>query len=130
MPIKKRNLFPHQKGLNGPLDEPFKKRLQRIRNVGGLTYDKLGQKLGISGSFASNLLQQEAHTRTVHIPRYLSAVEQLERELGIVGGEAITVSASVPQSDPISLEGLIRYANSQGFAVTFTPIDPRMPADA
>ncbi|MER8923414.1 hypothetical protein [Mesorhizobium sp. M0802] len=130
-----RRTFPHQTGLDGELDENMKSRLQALRANGRLSLNELGRELQLSGTFLSSLLRIGARIRSVHIPRIAAAVERLERQYATQGAPVDTAAPLVdaPVSPPaapegLSLEALVRHANSRGFAVTFTPIEWRAAA--
>ena len=84
MPIVKRS-FPNQTGLDGTLSPAFQERIRRLRGEARLTLADVAHEMKISGPFLSQLLKEEhpARVRSMHVPRFVSAIETLEAKHGI-----------------------------------------------
>lgn len=128
MTIIKRN-FPNQTGMDGALSPEFQNRIRRLRGEARLTLADVAHEMKISGPFLSQLLKEDhpARVRSIHLPRFVSAIEALEARHGS-SASASTASTAL-ESDTQSgmpaedlLETLIRHANTRGFSVTFSPL--------
>lgn len=73
---------------NGPLQPQTISRLNAIKDASGISYAKLGVKLGLSGTFVYNLMNKSMNVNTQHIRRIAEAIEQLENPS--VDGEKIS----------------------------------------
>ena len=67
-----------QDGPNGPLNSKTVSRLAKIKDTTGMSYQALGDKLKISGTFLHNLMKKNANVGTQHVERIVSAIEALE----------------------------------------------------
>lgn len=67
-----------QDGPNGPLNAKTISRLAKIKDTTGMSYQALGDKLKISGTFLHNLMNKNANVGTQHVERIVSAIEALE----------------------------------------------------
>jgi len=115
----------HQLSNNGPLSPALRQRIQRLRETkSSLTLAVLGLEMGLAGATLSTLLRDPApaNIRTKHVGRIVSAVEKLETEEGL--SSQTSNGMEPPEQLEGSLASLIRLANSEGFAVTFTPLPP------
>lgn len=127
MPVIKRN-FPNQTGMDGALSPEFQDRIRRLRGEARLTLADVAHEMKISGPFLSQLLKEDhpARVRTMHLPRFVSAIEALEGRHGIgpVPTVPTTSEGGIENGGSAEdlLETLIRHANSRGFSVTFAPL--------
>jgi transcriptional regulator with XRE-family HTH domain len=110
----------YQVSKDGPLTRPVRDRLQRFREV-GFTLREIGDRLGFSGAFVSQLLNEKnpARVRSVHIPAMIQAIEHAEIENGLRTGKNKGKSVDAP--DRLTLEELIRAIAAKGFEVTIKP---------
>lgn len=71
----------YQDGKNGPLKKDIRDRIAIFRTRGSTLAD-IGEALGFSGPFVSQLLNEKrpGRVRTIHIPRIIKALEKAERE--------------------------------------------------
>jgi transcriptional regulator with XRE-family HTH domain len=104
----------YQDRKDGALTKDVRERLQKIREK-GFTLKDIGDLLGFSGPFISQLLNERspARLRSVHIPKIIQAIERAEAE----------IVPSVKQPNPLaqeemSLEQLMRAIVAKGFEVT------------
>ncbi|UXT56681.1 hypothetical protein FY134_03075 [Agrobacterium fabrum] len=67
-----------QDGPNGPLNSKTISRLAKIKDTTGMSFQALGDKLSISGTFLHNLMKKNANVGTQHVERIVSAIEALE----------------------------------------------------
>jgi transcriptional regulator with XRE-family HTH domain len=67
-----------QAGPNGPLTPQAIARLKAIKDSTGMSYAKLGEKVGLSGTFLYNLMNKGMNVGTQHIQRMAEAVVRLE----------------------------------------------------
>jgi hypothetical protein len=113
----------HQEHRDGPLTKSVRARIQKFREMGSTLAD-IGQALGFSGPFVSQLLNEKrpARVRSVHLPRIMRALEEAEIEHGLRPGKVDKEPDEAPEND-LSLEELIRRIDAKGFQVTITPKD-------
>jgi hypothetical protein len=92
-----------QDGRNGPLSEALRERLTRFRSM--FTLAEIGEEIGFSGAFVSQILNEKhpARVDSKHIDRIVRAVEEAEakhaKKLGISkqhSGAAMSSSSAVP----------------------------------
>jgi transcriptional regulator with XRE-family HTH domain len=76
MPKEERTKF--QAGPNGPLTPQAIARLKAIKDRTGMSYARLGEKVGLSGTFLYNLMNKGMNVGTQHIQRIAEAVVRLE----------------------------------------------------
>jgi hypothetical protein len=125
LPIVNIDPLLYQEHRDGPLNSEFRARIKRVRAKLRLPLVDIGKEFGISGPFASNLLREinPGRVRSVHIPRFVNALEELEKQAGLRPRDQDDGRAA-SQNPPTdhSMEELIRLAHKNGFAVTFTPL--------
>ncbi|XUY28542.1 hypothetical protein RMR21_015610 [Agrobacterium sp. rho-8.1] len=63
---------------NGPLNAETLQRLAKIKDTTGMSYQALGEKLKISGTFLHNLMKKNANVGTQHVERIVAAISDLE----------------------------------------------------
>lgn len=76
---------------NGPLQPQTISRLNAIKDASGMSYAKLGIKLGLSGTFVYNLMNKSMNVSTQHIKKIAEAIEQLENP-SVDGEKALSVN--------------------------------------
>jgi predicted nucleotide-binding protein len=71
----------YQDGKNGPLKKEIRDRIAVFRTRGSTLAD-IGEALGFSGPFVSQLLNERrpGRVRSIHVPRIIKALEVAERE--------------------------------------------------
>lgn len=111
----------YQEGKNGRLSKEVRERLNRFRTL-GYTLAEIGEAIGFSGPFVSQLLNPKApgRIRSIHIPKIIEALDRAERaeEEKAVPGQNI---ARPMGSSTMSLEDHIRAIDALGFSVTVSP---------
>lgn len=112
----------YQTEKDGPLTQKLRDRLQKFRQNGSTLAD-IGTRLGFSGAFISQLLNEKkpARIRSIHIPGLVQAVEHAEIEEGIVTKPGNALLSVVNDASKLPLEDLIRAISAKGFDVTVTP---------
>src|ERR1700722_16953830 len=109
----------YQESKDGPLSVAVRDRLQKFREA-GFTLKDIGDLLGFSGPFISQLLSQKSpgRVRSIHIPKIIQAIEHAEIENGIAGVPAPKKPDALVD---MSLEALMRAIEAKGFEVTVKP---------
>ena len=103
----------YQERKDGPLTQELRSRIGKFRELGS-TLAEIGDEIGFSGAFVSQLLNDKhpARVRTIHVPRIIRKLEEAEQSAGIAPKEQGTASPR------LSLEDLIKAITAKGFEVT------------
>ncbi len=113
----------YQLSKDGPLSKDVRVRLKKFREK-GYTLAQIGTRLGFSGAFISQLLNDStpARIRSIHVPGLVQAIEHAEIEEGLVKGPRPGKSQpATSDASQLPLEELIRAISAKGFDVTVTP---------
>ena len=112
----------YQTEKDGSLTKSLRDRLQKFRENGATLAD-IGARLGFSGAFISQLLNEKrpGRIRTIHIRALVQAVEHAEIEEGIVDNPTSATKPLTNDASQLPLEDLIRAISAKGFDVTVTP---------
>jgi transcriptional regulator with XRE-family HTH domain len=110
----------YQVSNNGPLTKDVRDRLDKFRQI-GFTLKDIGDRLGFSGPFISQLLNSKSpgRVRTIHIPKIIQAIEHAEIENGIAPN--IAAPKNKTAISEMSLEALMHAIEAKGFEVTVKP---------
>lgn len=111
----------YQQSKDGPLSKELRKRLNAFREL-GFTLKDIGDRLGFSGPFISQLLNEKtpARIRSIHIPKVVQAIEHAEIENGLRNAVP-KIGAAKRQIDDLSLEELMNAISAKGFEVSVKP---------
>jgi predicted transcriptional regulator len=109
----------HQNGKDGTLTKSVRVRLQKLREK-GFTLKDIGDQLGFSGPFISQLLNEKSpgRVRSIHVAKMIQSIERAEAVNGIANHD----EESKPSAESeMSLEQLMRAIEAKGFEVTVKP---------
>lgn len=111
----------YQDGPNGPLKKEVRDRLNAFRPE--FTLAEIGEAIGFSGAFASQILSSKTpgRVRSLHVPRIIKALEKAEAERQMTPPSRPVASAPSAGPTQLSLEDHIRAIDALGFTVTVTP---------
>lgn len=108
----------HQEEKDGPLTKSVRQRLNKFRQL-GYTLSDIGEALGFSGPFISQLLNEKkpARIRSVHVPELIKTLEEAEAEEGLTKKN----KSKPTDASALSLEELMNAIIAKGFNVSVTP---------
>jgi hypothetical protein len=111
-----------QERKNGPLSQQFRDRIKRFREFSTLA--EIGDTIGFSGAFVSQILNEKSPARvdSKHIPRIVRAIEKAEvewaEELGLPSSStAQPAAASSGGEGPMSLDYHLRAIDALGWKI-------------
>ncbi|MGQ0660470.1 hypothetical protein [Sphingosinicella sp.] len=109
---------------NGPLRAEVRTRLTKIKDGRNWTLAELGEELGFSGAFVSQILNEKnpARVRSKHMGRIGDVLKRLEGTGQITATETTTASKGESSVRSESLAELVRAAHKLGFSVEFKPL--------
>ena len=110
----------YQESKDGPLTKDIRNRIEKFREK-GYTLKDIGDRLGFSGPFISQLLNTKspARIRSIHIPEMIQAIEHAEIENGLA--ESRAPAKSEVAFEHTTLEELMLAIEAKGFEVTVRP---------
>ena len=111
----------YQESKNGPLTKDIRDRISAFRTLGS-TLAEIGNALGLSGPFVSQLLNDKTPARiaTKHIPRIIKVLEEREQKYmkkPTAPREEKSGNTGLPG---MSLEDHLRAIKALGYGVTIS----------